>query len=272
MRIEFLIATMNRTDAKFLDSIFQNIESKEKINGVVINQCSIDKLPQIESKYRNIKIISVKDKGLSKSRNLALKHATGDICVIADDDVVYKENVVETIKNSYEATDADVIKFQIETPEGEPYKKYSLKIRRENLRSSMGTSSIEITFNRKSIVSKNLAFDERFGLGSTFKGSEDVIFLSDCIKHELRCFCVPKVMVIHPKESSGTDYRAENTNLVVNIGAMLMRVFGAFKSSVIIPLYSLKRYKFYKNAYSFQQFLLLMFKGRKMFMRSRKVD
>ena len=48
-----------------------------------------------------IKFISCDEKGLSKSRNKAINNATGDICIIADDDVTYSDDYIEKIRQAY---------------------------------------------------------------------------------------------------------------------------------------------------------------------------
>ena len=61
----------------------------------------------------NVYWIDTLDRGLSKSRNLAIKNAIGDICLIADDDVVLEKDFHESILSSYESlSDADLISFK----------------------------------------------------------------------------------------------------------------------------------------------------------------
>lgn len=58
-------------------------------DAVVINQCSIEQENNFIFNGKNIKWVDSLEKGLSKSRNMALKYASGDICLIADDDLEY---------------------------------------------------------------------------------------------------------------------------------------------------------------------------------------
>ena len=80
MRIEALVATMHQNDYSVLDSL--NIQS----DAVVINQCDREGRHEFLYKNNNILWIDTKERGLSRSRNLALDNATADICIICDED------------------------------------------------------------------------------------------------------------------------------------------------------------------------------------------
>ena len=72
--IEFLISTMNRSDFRFLDKIFLHFDLNE-IHILIINQTTKDNI--LKSKKDNIRVFNVYEKGLSRSRNLAIKQAKG---------------------------------------------------------------------------------------------------------------------------------------------------------------------------------------------------
>ena len=83
--IEILIATMNRDNLAFLEVMFSKTDVT-KYNILIINQTTTEK--QLHTTSHTINVINVLDKGLSKSRNLALQHATKKLVVFTDDDVV----------------------------------------------------------------------------------------------------------------------------------------------------------------------------------------
>ncbi|MEM9687793.1 MAG: glycosyltransferase, partial [Bacteroidota bacterium] len=95
---EILIATMNRTDLSFLSSMFKEVHYDAYLI-LIINQTTKDRL--LESPHKNIRVINSFEKGLSKSRNLALKHAIGDVCLIADDDVCFTSDFQQRIIEAY---------------------------------------------------------------------------------------------------------------------------------------------------------------------------
>ena len=84
MKIEFIVSTMNRTDLSFIDKMFVNIDVA-KVRILAVNQCTTIPVPINNlSDRQNIRVISIDQKGLSRSRNVALENATGELCVLAD--------------------------------------------------------------------------------------------------------------------------------------------------------------------------------------------
>lgn len=244
MKIQVICSTMYGKNPLFL-------EKGGAINDfLVINQCK-------EKSHEVNEFINCYETGLSKSRNKALIYSDSDICIISDNDVYYSQNSIDIIKNAFEKyPQADAITFQIQTPEGEMYKNYPSEFFWHNKLSLAKVSSVEIAFRRKSILKNDILFDEKFGLGSEFPTSEEFIFLSDCLSKNLKIAYVPKVIVFHPKESSGGDF--SNANLVKAKGAMIHRVFGK-KGILICLIFSLRKFKY--SGKSFFNFFKIIFSG-----------
>ena len=85
-KLEILMSTMNKTSLSFLEPIFPN-HNLEDLNILVVNQTQVGK--ELNSDLENIRVFNSYEKGLSKSRNLAIQNALGEICLIADDDTEY---------------------------------------------------------------------------------------------------------------------------------------------------------------------------------------
>ncbi|OCH18770.1 hypothetical protein A6E04_01705 [Aliivibrio logei] len=233
-----------------------NWESKFiKGDVLLINQCDFEK----DESKDGIRMISNTLRGSSNSRNMALKNATGDICIIADDDVSYLGNYEEIIQDAYERyPDADLITFQIQTPEGTPFKTGYIKneITHTDM-SILKCASIEITFKRKAIIDKGLKLDLEFGLGSKYRVHDEIIFLKDALDAGLKCIYIPVPIVVHPAESSGTDF---NEALLSSKGAAFYRLFG-LKGLLFDVAFSIKKYNVYKSKFSFLGCLKLMING-----------
>ena len=258
MTVEFLIATINRTNLNFLERIFNRIEQKDYFV-LVINQCIDIPLANIAPLSSHVRCISINERGISKSRNMAIKNAIGDICVISDDDVVFENDVIQKLEHAYLNHTNDVNIFKIITPEGKPYKNYlsADKILINNL-DIMQVSSIEITFRRESIKKENILFNEKLGLGAELNGGEEICFLKDCLSHNLKIKYNTKFIVEHPKESSGKNY-SDRRNALWN-GAMLKKLY-PYLYIVFIIYFSLKRRKYYIEKFSLFQYICLMLKG-----------
>lgn len=176
--IEILIATMNKDSLDFLKPMF-SFSSFTNFSILIINQTIKEKL--LVSDYPNIRVINSYEKGLSKSRNLALENAVGKILIIADDDVVYQKDFVSKIIAAYNKfQQATVITFCTINPNGRYLKKYPTVSKKQlNTFDIFNVSSIEMTINRERLDAISIRFDENFGLGANFEMGEEAVFLMD---------------------------------------------------------------------------------------------
>lgn len=248
MNIELLISTMNKEKLESLR--FENID--KSTNCLVINQCGINK--NIEKK--NLRMIKTDTVGLAKSRNLAIKYAKGNVCIISDDDVKYVEGFEKLVEDEFEKNpDIDILTFQIKTPEGDFFKNYREESFQHNHRTVLKISSIEIAFRLNAIKDNNIFFNEYFGLGANYISGEENIFLLNCIKKGLKIKYIPKTIAIHPKESSGKilDKRA-----IYSKGALFYELFG-FKAYFINFAFLFKKRKLIN--FNFLESILLIYLG-----------
>lgn len=262
MEIEILMATMYKNHINDI-----NFESKKIDNDVLlINQCDFEK----DESYEKIRMISSKLRGSSNSRNMAFDNATGDICIIADDDVIYLDNYEMVILDAYKRyPDADIITFQIQTPDGQPFKSGYIKNEMTHTYMSiLKCASIEITFKRKSVMDKHLKLDSEFGLGSRYRVHDEIIFLKDAIDAGLKCIYIPVPIVVHPAESSGTDF---NEALLYSKGAAFYRLFG-IKGLIFDLAFALKKHSAYKSKFSFLACLKLMLMGSIDYRKEHKIE
>ena len=96
MKLELLLSTMNLKDETENNKLIQKMNVN--INTLTINQITNKNIKETNNLTSKNKLISVRDKGLSKSRNMAINNSEADICIIADDDVIYKDNFQNIIK------------------------------------------------------------------------------------------------------------------------------------------------------------------------------
>ncbi len=206
IELEILVATTNRNSWDFLKKMFQN-DVLENHHLLIINQTTEDVL--LTSEIPNIRVINSFEKGLSKSRNLAIEHAKGRICLLADDDVVYVKGFSDRIKVAFnENKDCGVITFKTLTTEQKPYWKYPEDIL--NVKPFYRkVLSIEIAFKRQVIIDNQITFDEHFGLGSTFEDGENVFFLKRVFSKNIKAIFFPVYIVTHKAFSSSDDVTSD---------------------------------------------------------------
>ena len=203
LKLEVLISTMHKVSLDFVEKMFPFQEWKN-LNILIINQT--EKGKELQSPFPNIRIVNSYEKGLSKSRNLAIQNAVGDICLIADDDIEYLSNFEATIKNAFvKFPKASIIRFKIDTFSGEDYKPYPPATKRLTSKKDIeNTSSIEIAFKRNSIYN-NVYFNTNFGLGSQFTCGEEYLFLKETLKQHKEVYFENTAIVKHSVERSTSN-------------------------------------------------------------------
>ena len=199
MSIEVLISAMNQCGLGLIEK--SNIHS----DCLIINQCDRDEVKSEEREYGTVRMISTCERGLSRSRNMALKNSNADICVLCDDDIVFHEGYEYIIKNAFgEIPEADVLVFNIKSINTEVRKQepYFKAVKRIPWYKSY--SSVHIAFKHQKVIEKGLWFDERFGAGSgMYSMAEDSLFFADIHKSGLRAYTYPAVIAdLYSEKSS----------------------------------------------------------------------
>lgn len=217
---EILLSTMNRTSLTFLEDMFPD-DSFLNYNILIINQVSEGE--DLKSNFNNIRVINSFEKGLSKSRNLAIKNAKGHICLLADDDVKYVSGFKEIILNAFKKYDrADMVTFQLVNSKGKLFRNYP-NITIHNERTIGTANTVVVAFKRNNIIEKNALFNVYFGLGATFRTGGEYVFLRSALRKGVKIFFEPRILLEHPDFSSG---QAMNDNIFYARSAIFYKYDG----------------------------------------------
>ncbi len=243
-----------------------NIQS----DAVVINQCGEEGVNEFKYNEYSILWINTTERGLSKSRNMALRYATADICILADDDMIYKDGYPTMIMESFEKNlQKAVLIFQVEGIERK-YKNYPTKIRSLNFLNAMKVSSVEVAFRREVIIKNNLFFDELFGAGTRFLMGEENIFISRLLKRKLKGLFIPKIIAnLHIGNSSW--FSGYNEDYFIGKGAAFTALKSGMTWLLILQFALRKRYR-YKGIMRMSTAIKLMHQGKKEYVRCVKKD
>jgi len=95
LKLEVLMSAMHQDNF--------DIENKTKINSdlLIINQCDKDDYVEMTVDGHLWRMISTTERGLSKSRNMALENAKGDIFLCLDSDEILNSKAIEIIINDF---------------------------------------------------------------------------------------------------------------------------------------------------------------------------
>lgn len=252
-KFEIIVSTMNlKNDKDFKDLIKRmNI----KCSSLVVNQCPGEKkLLNIEK--GNQRLLSFNEKGLSKSRNKCIENSIGDVLLIADDDMVYVDDVEKIVLNEHRNhSDCDIIAFRVlnsdnNISEGNVDYLHSFRI-----------YSYMISFKKKSVLDKNIKFDERFGAGSSiFNHGEENIFLTDCMRKGLKVYFVDKVIGKNDCGES-TWFKGFDELFFKTKGALYKRI--SKFPRILCLQFLIRKYNLYKKDNSFLQAWKYMMLGLK---------
>jgi len=254
MKIEVLISTMHQSNMDIFSKM--NIKS----DALAVNQCDHEyRVERVINNCNVFRMISLFDRGLSKSRNLAIHNSSADICVIADDDLFYENNYVEIIIEAYKKNpDADIIAFSVPSSNKERPTKI-LKKTNVNVLQSMKLASFQLTFRRKRIVDNQISFNTLFGAGSIYVCGEENIFLIECFRKGLKVkFVNIRIASVDHKES--TWFQGFNELYLKTKGAMFYEMSSTFWLPLILQ-FAIRKYKLYQSSFSLLNAMKYLFKG-----------
>ena len=261
MTLEILIATMHQQDFSLIDKV--NIQS----NAIVVNQCNQYSYQEIKKDQYRIKWFNVNERGLSRSRNLALSKATADICLLVDDDEIlhddYEKVLIDEFTNNKKA---DLITFNLNSI-GNISKRYVNKDRhRLNVFTIMRYGSARIAFRRNKVLNARILFAPNFGAGTDISSGEDSLFLHDCLDKGLKAFTSPEVIAdINDVRENSSWFKGYTEKYFVNMGTIYSAMSPRFSTLWIIQY--IIRHRDTTKDLGFFNCLKLMFKGK-----SKKID
>ena len=253
--VELLVACMNRREPPPVLARFASGAERPAL--LVINQCT-DIDPPAELALPGVRMVSVRERGLSRSRNRALALARGKLLAFCDEDLEYLPESLAVLRRGFAAHPrAAIVTFQFRAREtGKPWKRYAPRPLEHGPLSVASVSTVEIALRRAQ--AGHLRFDERFGLGAELASGEENIWLIDALREGLRVGYYPEPLCDHPGLSTGhrpwseADARAK--------GALLRRMYPTAWPAMVGGFCVLK-YPRYRAQLSAPRFLAAAMRG-----------
>ena len=226
-----------------LSCMFQDRTIIEKSNiqcdCVVVNQCDKDEREEFKIKGSDdceyfITWINTSERGLSRSRNMAIVNSTADICMIADDDQLFDNGISGIALTEYaKQPDSDVLVF------GARYKKKQIsgKVKTLGFIDLMKVSSVQITFKRESVLGK-VAFDTKLGAGTPNGAGEENKFLLDCRNAGLKMNFTPiTLFAMRETDTPSTWLHGFNEDFFYKRGMVARYTYGFWFTVLYLPYY-----------------------------------
>jgi glycosyltransferase involved in cell wall biosynthesis len=247
--LQVAVSTQNLTSDAQVENLLNNMNIKN--NYLIINQTSKNNI-----EISNSNVITKNEKGLSKSRNIAIDSAKEDIVLIADDDVIYNDEYEKIILDSWKKyKEADIICFYVESKNPKrPTKK--IKTGRIRYIKAMRIASFEISFKKDIIKEKNIKFNENFGAGTELNRGEEQIFLYEALKKNLKIIFVNKQIATVKQEESSWFKNFDERFFTIQ-GKVFKQMSKKFYFWLCLQ-YAIRKYFLYKNDISFFRALKCM--------------
>ncbi|MDE7130340.1 MAG: glycosyltransferase family 2 protein [Lachnospiraceae bacterium] len=182
MKIQLLVSAVNQDISALVKQMHIQTDA------VIVNQCDRYGYEEIAAEGSRIQVFSMPERGVGLSRNTALLHANGEICVFSDEDIVLSEGYAEEICRAYrELPDADMILVNVKvSPARRTY--WNEDIHRINRRNYGRYPAYSITARHAALLRANVHYSLLFGGGAKYSNGEDSLFLRDCLKAGLKIY------------------------------------------------------------------------------------
>lgn len=222
-------------------------------------------LPEV-ARREDIRVMRFNEKGLCKNRNHLLQHATGDVLLMADDDLHYEVDGLRAVLSVFENNkELDLAQFKYEGADGKQYPEEECSLTPEP--KGLWTSSIEIALRRNGRGGR-LRFDERFGLNSEYlQAGEEEIFMHEARNNGLNMRFYPITIAVHPATSTGLR-EAGSPGVLAAIGASYYLRYGKMSAFLRCVVRSYRIWK--KGESGFLHNLRHQLKGMQYIARSER--
>ena len=259
IKVCVLLSCMQQKDKTIVE------KSNVQTDCVVINQCDINLIEEYdfenkEGRLCHVKYISTTERGLSKSRNLALSNSNGDICLVCDDDEILDDNYEQIIKKAYnELSNVSVILFRIKRVDSYP-QVFPNGITKLGLRQIFKSSSQQVSFKRSVINKLSISFDEKMGSGTGNGGGEEVKFLMDLKRKGEKIYYYPELITtIFPGVSQW--FHGCDEKFLRDKGWSIRRTIGPLGGMAYNIYYSVSHRKSFMPGISIWSAFKAMYKG-----------
>ena len=251
MKLEILMSCMHQSD----DTLVRTSQITSDV--VVINQCDREGYAEYPTEYGLARIFSTTQRGLTRSRNMAIAKSDADVCLLCDDDEVFQPDYQERILSAYEALpQADVIIFKMVNRQPS----FPDKVMRLRFPKTMKVSSWQISFRKASLTAKGVAFDELLGAGTGNGAEEELKFLWDCQKAGLQIYYVP-APIATVAQTESTWFGGFTEEFFINRGATTRYIMGLPLACAYALYYCLRKRSMYASQITMVSALKATFRG-----------
>jgi glycosyltransferase involved in cell wall biosynthesis len=223
-----ILATVDRTRevGRFLDSLAA--QAYRSVEVLVVDQNPDDRLGPVLRRLRGAVVLRHlrAPRGLSRARNVGLRHAEGEVLAFPDDDCWYPPDLLERVAGILHAhPDWDGVTGRAVDPQGRPTSSRWDRRGGRLTRMNVWGRAISFTlFFRRRVVLRVGEFDESLGAGAPgpWGSGEETDYLLRALREGLAIYYLPDLAVYH-----ATPVRDPQTARAYGMGmGRVMRIHG----------------------------------------------
>lgn len=227
-RVSLVLATLGRTEEpeRFFGSVVRQRFTDFEV--VVVDQNTDGRLDGLVERYaRLLPVVRVRSaRGLSKARNLGLRHARGEVVGFPDDDCWYGPALLQRVVDALEANPSwdGVTGRAADQTDRSSSARWDSRPGPVTTRSSWRRGFSSSIFLRRRVVERVGPFDERLGVGAgtPWGSGEETDYLVRAVKEGFLIYYDPTLVVGHPRPT--TEYNAQALARAYTYGAGMGRV------------------------------------------------
>lgn len=209
---QILCVTMHQTNFSKIGQM--NIHS----DVIFANQANDTRWDEMQFENHTARMITTNTRGVGLNRNLALMYADADICLLADDDIIYVDGVETLVMDEFKKhPEADVMIFNVDTLGGRK-QRFNPNTKKCKFYSRMPYATFSIAIRVYSVRAKNIMFTSLFGGGCMYGSGEDSMFLADMRRKGLKLY-VSSQKIGMVDMSQSTWYSGANQKFYYDKGA-----------------------------------------------------
>ncbi len=194
-------------------------------DAIIINQTDRYDYRETEWQAHRVDVFDCDERGVGRSRNMALLRASADIVLFSDEDIVYEKGYADKIISCFRKyKDADLLLFNLEV--------------NEKRRTYWNTKTVRVhrfncgrypTFCAAARLSKlhaaGVSFSLLFGGGAPFSNGEDSLFFTDCLRKGLKIYALP-VKIGREEERESTWFHGYDKKFFRDRGVLFHFLYG----------------------------------------------
>ena len=198
MKLQVLAVTMHREDLSIAEQM--NI----RCDALIANQADRDETITCDTPHGEWRMITTATRGVGRNRNVGLDAADGDILLLSDDDVTYRDDMpAQVIQAFADNPQADVIIFGMDmVRDGQVFETRQEPFHRVRVWNAMKYGTYRIALRREALERAHIRFHESFGGGCPFSAGEDSLFIKSCLDKKLHIYAHPYVLGTCCKDQS----------------------------------------------------------------------